>query len=1443
MRRETKATRSCLQVLLCLLAIVCLFGCSGAPEKTGTISNVLTFPVSITIATPNPVSPLNPVATGSNSLQLGAGAEIVTGVGVAMGSGLQTQPDALLNETWSRGTAVLNDRVKVRGTLHAKTHTSSSSATITTLDQAPAFDPPATLSWNVNYPTGPANDVTVNSGTSTSLAPGKYGTITINSQGVLTLKTGTYFLTAFSHQSAAVVKLDQADGPVIIYTTSSVTLRGSFTPLSGTVPDLLITQLGTTPVIVESLFNGALLAPATSITLRSLNSLIHTGFFYAKDMILDAHARVQYRRPLAVVGAANPPGATCLTLLAGQVPDKSINHYCKCQDHSDTDRDGVEDCADGCPADPHKTAPGLCNCGIPDTDSDGDHVPDCLDRCPADPNNTSSGQCGCSGLRPELPGLKPAGTKCTDTGCPQSNATCSANGVCGNRSACAPAPACTFVNHDRASYWVCPGPVTQSAAAQACRAKQMGLVRIDGFLEDQFVRSLVTAPVWIGANSITASGVWRWTTATSNNGDQFWQGAANGAQRNSLFSYWATGAPASQRCAVVEPGSGRWLDVDCSEALGYICEFDAPVVAPPPDSPPGRPQDPPADAPCISETAAGLTDSGTDLLNDLKAADAGVFQGAAANPPSANESCPADDPLTNGIGDVASGAGCSFTASDPNFQCFADADCNRFGANVVCRQIKDDPNCVPLDASAPLDGGGGSCIGHSRCGTLNCPSNQPTTPCDTIQVCNPNSEFDAGLDLGANLTPAPFDPGGMFDGGVAPDAGSAGVYSDPPTGTGKDHSWCKLGPQNPVPDATQSKKDTGGQSGSSSPISFAFQPDLTFDSSTNPLSLGETDLKVHAAAQLVTTATLNDFLGSHKNFTVPILKAVADIKAERCTLRDDDSKFEVFDIDFIEDSGVPIFNTSAADSEFHDATVACNNAVGEFITLANRAKKAFRDAQNLLKQYQALKSGNLGHFEDLCQQLIGSFGSDTDIPFFPGGLDCPANEPAEITINRFLDYYQAPGFGQITQLKQGVANLLATTKQLQQALSWSDQIPFADIGNEQSQTILSVPFAIGPIPMVFQIDAFYSYGVAGFFEVALKFPFDPLDTTVGERDEIAHVKAGVLPHAAAGLSAFVGAGGGLGGFSATLGIEGALTLGNVKAPIFAGAGVGAEILQDIRPIPTDLQPPIGVLTDQLGLSANIGIPRSFKFFVWYDYGAGLQISDVLKGEVNARLKIKFFFFSRTWKKRVIKFNGFSRSFDLLSGKLGTDPSVGMKTEAVDQPNGASTSTNTVEGTTNTGQDEAPTQLAALASLPVPDSQPANTPMPFNPTEVESVLYDQECCARVGQKCLGPSEAPSDDGRVPCCPGLTCGIDADQGTACRLLCKDQGAACTANSDCCPQDQFTVTCGPQNTCVKCGNSNLGVNGGAPCTQNSDCCNFDVPADHIECGPLHTCVQVIQ
>jgi hypothetical protein len=62
---------------------------------------------------------------------------------------------------------------------------------------------------------------------------------------------------------------------------------------------------------------------------------------------------------------------------------------------TDTDGDLTADCVDGCINDPLKIAPGICGCGVSDVDTDGDLTADCNDLCPTDPNKIVPGTCGC----------------------------------------------------------------------------------------------------------------------------------------------------------------------------------------------------------------------------------------------------------------------------------------------------------------------------------------------------------------------------------------------------------------------------------------------------------------------------------------------------------------------------------------------------------------------------------------------------------------------------------------------------------------------------------------------------------------------------------------------------------------------------------------------------------------------------------------------------------------------------------------------------------------------------------------------------------------------------------------------------------------------------------------------------------------------------------------
>lgn len=73
-------------------------------------------------------------------------------------------------------------------------------------------------------------------------------------------------------------------------------------------------------------------------------------------------------------------------------------------DRIDFDGDATPDCADGCPLDAGKSAPGACGCGAAEVDADRDAVPDCTDACPFDARKILPGACGCGSLDDDADG-------------------------------------------------------------------------------------------------------------------------------------------------------------------------------------------------------------------------------------------------------------------------------------------------------------------------------------------------------------------------------------------------------------------------------------------------------------------------------------------------------------------------------------------------------------------------------------------------------------------------------------------------------------------------------------------------------------------------------------------------------------------------------------------------------------------------------------------------------------------------------------------------------------------------------------------------------------------------------------------------------------------------------------------------------------------------------
>jgi hypothetical protein len=121
--------------------------------------------------------------------------------------------------------------------------------------------------------------------------PGSFGAVTLNPGSGLYLASGDYYFQSLNVQPQSALVLDNAGGPVRIYVKSSLVFSGIAVGSSGAPPQFLLAYLGTTAAPLQSAFDGTLVAPNAKITLPSV---AHTGAFYARELEVQAGAKVTY---------------------------------------------------------------------------------------------------------------------------------------------------------------------------------------------------------------------------------------------------------------------------------------------------------------------------------------------------------------------------------------------------------------------------------------------------------------------------------------------------------------------------------------------------------------------------------------------------------------------------------------------------------------------------------------------------------------------------------------------------------------------------------------------------------------------------------------------------------------------------------------------------------------------------------------------------------------------------------------------------------------------------------------------------------------------------------------------------------------------------------------------------------------------------------------------
>lgn len=585
--------------------------------------------------------------------------------------------------------------------------------------------------------------------------------------------------------------------------------------------------------------------------------------------------------------------------------------------------------------------------------------------------------------------------------------------------------------------------------------------------------------------------------------------------------------------------------------------------------------------------------------------------------------------------------------------------------------------------------------------------------CEVVEYCHPRAEVaQPEFNTDQNVENSVFDEAVAFP---EPDEPTKAFESaKPPNCGGEDeaicqyeigqHPWCKLALNDYLtddgqnPDATKVGSDVAdddpqfgdkqGGAGHGEAISFDFDPQLTMDYDVNALPFGDAKFDVHARAGASAGVSF-DLFGFYKG-RVSVLDAFGELRARRCGFNTD-ARLALLGIDFLP----VLLGDSYEDLDKFDTPEAlateCEEAIAEYEKAVNRVKKAMRDAQELSRQYKLLISGGKRFADDLCDQLLmNGMVPDRFFELLLPSRSCEGITP-EKTVNLLIAHYRNEVLTlvqqQATMLTVGLANLVPQDPSevvdlpevpdgfggdVPDTLNlphWSFGIPLLDdVSNitsfsqldearKESQQVANFMFALGPVPMNLTVDVFYAYGIAG----GLNFDFNPGNLLVAYRSSgvsqpLATASANVTPYAGAGVSLFVGAGFDFGPLAAKIGIQGDVALGLISVPITAGAGVNVTAMDDKRPMPADLSA-VAVPGSQL-FPPGGRLPQKFVFDAGYKLHAQLDVTDILSGSIAATLKIKFFFFSKTWKATIVTFPGLLP--DLHETLLDTQGGLGLE---------------------------------------------------------------------------------------------------------------------------------------------------------------------------------------
>lgn len=745
---------------------------------------------------------------------------------------------------------------------------------------------------------------------------------------------------------------------------------------------------------------------------------------------------------------------------------------------------------------------------------------------------------------------------------------------------------------------------------------------------------------------------------------------------------------------------------------------------------------------------------------------------------------------------------------------------------------------------------GVNCRGVKRCGVRNsflwqegevrgCPDGGEVTYCDEVEVCplfpvDPNDVIPSG-DMFAQGGPPAFDPVAdlVIDPAPSPsteydvscEAAAGGANCADPGGAPScstvnsqsyascsGHQWCKYGVENTVADANAGK-DTQGESGSGSPIAIEFIPNLEVEYKNTPGPFGLNRFALGANGEFA--AELDISLGSifsMQDFAV--IDVGMEAMATQCGLSVEGNLILLGEdllpaaLEYLDSPiELPLEEPGSGIRE------ECLEFYERFETAVSKAKKAYKDAEFLVKKYRgyveavemavqntpANQTPNVPRIDaaDFCRQA----GLDTAPEGFklPSGVvSCDGITSPRQVVQSYVDYYAGVAIQEVVDavndFTQGAASASGNP-----GLGAGFKLG-SDEWVQESQLIASLLFAVGPIPVTMEIEAMLSYGIGGQFRAEadmggiLKSITSPLD----DRYEIGSVLATVAPGASAGIGLFVGVGysiAGIGG--ATLGVSGEITLAEISLPMTGRAALVVDTESTARAVPAE------IATLHAAVPPTLKTKR-YNVGLLYDLSANISVSKILQGWLAARLRVSLLFFSKTWKVTILEFNSPIPELDNLSlipGGVSADP-------------------------VPLGAVEMPMALANFAELPADPGSASYNSLPPGDLGTLSVpsgqlMYARECTcvpseAFIASNSVDFKEADRCTVAEDCCDSDLCfsnpATSKNECTGCRMTTE----SCNEDADCCQQGGVAIchnaTCKPPRIC------------GESCDVSTDCQGFD-------------------